>query len=85
MTSTALKHQARLQDWAEAIQECRSSGLSVTLQKIFFLNCFILLGLYYWQLPVFPISPNIRKLESNAARFINPEQVVIDCDRFSLL
>lgn len=29
VTSTALKHQARLQSWAEAIQDCRSSGLSV--------------------------------------------------------
>ena len=29
MTSTKLKHQARLQKWAVAIQDCRSSGLSV--------------------------------------------------------
>ena len=29
MTSTELKHQARLQEWAGAIQDCRSSGLSV--------------------------------------------------------
>lgn len=29
MTSTGLKHQTRLQEWAVAIQECRSSGLSV--------------------------------------------------------
>ena len=29
MTSTELKHQARLKEWALAIQECRSSGLSV--------------------------------------------------------
>ena len=29
MTSTELKHQARLQEWAAAIQDCRSSGLSV--------------------------------------------------------
>ena len=29
MTSTELKHQARLQEWATAIQNCRSSGLSV--------------------------------------------------------
>ena len=29
VTSTALKHQARLQNWAEAIRDCRSSGLSV--------------------------------------------------------
>lgn len=29
MTSTALKHQARLRSWAEAIRDCRSSGLSV--------------------------------------------------------
>ena len=29
MTSTELKHQTRLQEWAAAIQECRSSGLSV--------------------------------------------------------
>ena len=29
MTSTELKHQARLREWAEAIQDCRSSGLSV--------------------------------------------------------
>ena len=29
MTSTELKHQARLQEWAVAIQDCRSSGLSV--------------------------------------------------------
>ena len=28
-TSTELKHQARLQEWAVAIQDCRSSGLSV--------------------------------------------------------
>ena len=29
VTSTELKHQARLQEWAGAIQDCRSSGLSV--------------------------------------------------------
>ena len=29
MTSTELKHQARQQKWGAAIQECRSSGLSV--------------------------------------------------------
>ena len=29
MTSTELKHHARLQTWSAAIQECRSSGLSV--------------------------------------------------------
>ena len=29
MTSIELKHQARLQEWAVAIQDCRSSGLSV--------------------------------------------------------
>ena len=29
MTSTELKHQVRLQEWAGAIQDCRSSGLSV--------------------------------------------------------
>lgn len=29
MTSNALKHQAKLQEWTIAIQECRSSGLSV--------------------------------------------------------
>jgi hypothetical protein len=29
MTSAELKHQARLQEWAATIQDCRSSGLSV--------------------------------------------------------
>ena len=29
MTVVELKHQAKLQEWAGAIQECRSSGLSV--------------------------------------------------------
>ena len=29
MTSNELKHQARIQEWGLAIQECRSSGLSV--------------------------------------------------------
>ncbi len=29
MTTTELKHQARLREWAMAIQECRGSGLSV--------------------------------------------------------
>ncbi len=29
MTSNQLKHQAKLRDWAAAIQECRSSGQSV--------------------------------------------------------
>lgn len=29
MTSNELKHQANLREWAVAIQECRSSGLSV--------------------------------------------------------
>ena len=29
MTSNALKHQARLQEWTIAIQECRGSGLPV--------------------------------------------------------
>ncbi len=29
MTSNELKHQARTQEWGLAIQECRSSGLSV--------------------------------------------------------
>ena len=29
MTSTELKHHAKLQEWAARIQDCRSSGLSV--------------------------------------------------------
>lgn len=29
MTSTELKHQAKLQEWAAHIQDCRGSGLSV--------------------------------------------------------
>ena len=29
VTSTELKHQARPREWAEVIQNCRSSGLSV--------------------------------------------------------
>ena len=29
MTATELKHEANLQRWAEAIRECRSSGVSV--------------------------------------------------------
>ena len=29
MTTNELKHQANLQKWAGAVQECRSSGLSV--------------------------------------------------------
>ncbi len=29
MTSNVLKHQAKLQEWTVAIQDCRSSGLSV--------------------------------------------------------
>ena len=29
MTSVELKHQAKLQEWAARIQDCRSSGLSV--------------------------------------------------------
>lgn len=29
MTSNQFKHQAKLQEWAAAIQECRSSGISV--------------------------------------------------------
>ncbi len=29
MTSNALKHQARQQEWIAAVQECRSSGLPV--------------------------------------------------------
>ena len=29
MTSNKLKHQAQLQEWVAAIQDCRSSGLSV--------------------------------------------------------
>ena len=29
MTAIELKHEANLQRWAEAIQECRSSGVSV--------------------------------------------------------
>ena len=29
MTSTELKHHARLQEWTARIQDCRSSGLSV--------------------------------------------------------
>ena len=29
MTSTELKHRAKLQEWAARIQDCRSSGLSV--------------------------------------------------------
>ena len=30
MTSAELKHRAELQEWAAQIQECRSSGLSVS-------------------------------------------------------
>lgn len=29
MTSNELKHQAKVQEWGMAIQDCRSSGLSV--------------------------------------------------------
>lgn len=29
MTSTELKHQANLQRWSQAIQDCRASGLTV--------------------------------------------------------
>ena len=29
MTSTELKHQARLQEWSAAVKDCRSSGISV--------------------------------------------------------
>lgn len=29
MTSTELKHQAKLREWAAAIEDCRSNGLSV--------------------------------------------------------
>jgi hypothetical protein len=29
MTSTELKHRGQLQNWAEAVRDCRSSGLSV--------------------------------------------------------
>ena len=29
MNSSALKHQAKLQEWAMTVQECRSSGLPV--------------------------------------------------------
>lgn len=29
MTSNELKHQAKIQEWGVAIQDCRSSGLSV--------------------------------------------------------
>ena len=29
MTATELKHQANMHRWAEAVQECRSSGVSV--------------------------------------------------------
>lgn len=29
MTANQLKHQAKLEEWAEAIQECRSSDMSV--------------------------------------------------------
>ena len=29
MTSNELKHQAKMQEWGLAIQDCRSSGLSV--------------------------------------------------------
>ena len=29
MTSTELKHKANLQQWSQAMQECRTSGLSV--------------------------------------------------------
>ena len=30
MTSMELKHKAKLKEWSEKIQECRSSELSVT-------------------------------------------------------
>ena len=30
MTSTELKHQAKLEDWALEVQDCRSSGLPVS-------------------------------------------------------
>ena len=30
MSSTSLKHQAQLQKWSLAVQDCRSSGLSVS-------------------------------------------------------
>ena len=30
MSSTSLKHQARLREWSVAVQDCRGSGLPVS-------------------------------------------------------
>ena len=32
MTSNELKHEAKKQEWSMSIQECRGSGLSVTVK-----------------------------------------------------
>lgn len=47
MTSNALKHKARQQEWIVAIQECRSSGLPV---KQWCRNRGITASIYYrWE------------------------------------
>ncbi|MEG0835320.1 MAG: hypothetical protein RR413_07720, partial [Christensenellaceae bacterium] len=58
MTSNALKHQARLQEWTVAIQECRSSGLPV---KQWCRNSGITTATYYrWERELLALTGGTR-------------------------
>jgi hypothetical protein len=65
MTSAELKHKARLQEWATAIQECRSSGLSV---KEWCKGKEITTATYYrWEREVLTIANSAPELPETAA------------------
>ena len=58
MTSNQLKHQAKLQEWAGAIQECRSSGMPV---KEWCRNRGVTTTTYYrWERQLLSLADSLR-------------------------
>ena len=65
MNSSALKHQAKLQEWAMTVQECRSSGLPV---KRWCREKGITAATYYrWERELLSVSGNADVEESTVA------------------
>lgn len=60
MSSTSLKHQARLQEWSIAVQDCRGSGLPVS--RWCRENGITATTYYRWEREVLAIAETSRKL-----------------------
>ena len=60
MSSTSLKHQARLREWSVAVQDCRGSGLPVS--RWCRENGITATTYYRWEREVLAIAETSRKL-----------------------